>query len=79
MENKEELQQIIQRIEGLEEEKKAIQDDIREVYSEAKGKGYDVKVIRQVIKLSKMTMADRQEFEYELEKYKEILEMNNEV
>lgn len=50
-------------IERLEEEKKALADDIREVYSEAKGSGFDTKVMRQVIRLRKMETADRQEQE----------------
>ena len=57
------LRSFIERIERLEEEKKALADDIREVYSEAKGAGFDVKVMRQLIKLRKMDNDDRSEME----------------
>ena len=50
----ERLRSYIERIERLEEEKKALSDDIREVYSEAKGTGFDVKILRQIIRLRKM-------------------------
>ena len=49
----ERLRSFIERIERLEEEKKALSDDIREVYSEAKGTGFDIKVLRQIIRLRK--------------------------
>jgi len=48
---------------GLEEEKKALSDDIREIYSEAKGAGFDIKVLRQIIGLRKMDSRDRDEME----------------
>ena len=51
---KEHLRSFVERIERLEEEKKALADDIREVYSEAKGTGFDTKVMRQVVRLRKM-------------------------
>ncbi len=57
------LKSFIERIERLEEERKALGGDLREVYSEAKGGGFDVKIIRQVVKLRKMDKADRQEQE----------------
>ncbi|HTP78413.1 MAG TPA: DUF2312 domain-containing protein [Rhizomicrobium sp.] len=66
---KEHLRSFIERIERLEEEKKALADDIREVYSEAKGTGFDTKVMRQVIRLRKMESADRQEQEAMLDLY----------
>lgn len=69
MENTE-LQQFIERIEHLEEQKRDLSADIRGVYSELKSQGYDVKAVREIIKLRKMTQADRVEFGYELEKYK---------
>lgn len=59
----ERLKSFIQRIERLEDDKKAVQEDIKEVYSEAKGEGYDTKILRQVIKLLRMDRADRQEQE----------------
>lgn len=70
------LRTIIERIERLEEEKKALSDDIREVYSEAKGAGLDVKVLRQVIRLRKMDASDRSEMEEVLEVYKRALGMS---
>jgi uncharacterized protein (UPF0335 family) len=63
------LKSFIQRIERLEEERKALGGDLREVYSEAKGGGFDVKIIRQVVKLRKMDKADRQEQEALLQVY----------
>lgn len=58
---KEHLQSFVNRIERLEEEKAALIGDIREVYSEAKGTGFDTKTIRKVIALRKLDLADRQE------------------
>ena len=69
------LRTIIERIERLEEEKMALSDDIREVYSEAKGAGFDVKVIRQVVRLRKMDVTDRNEMEQILDVYKRALGM----
>ena len=66
---KEHLRSFIERIERLEEEKTALADDIREVYSEAKATGFDTKVMRQVVRLRKMESADRQEQEAMLELY----------
>ena len=71
----EKLRAYIQRIEKLEEEKKAISDDIREVFAEAKGNGFDPKVMRQVLRLRKMDVADRQEQEAVLDLYKYALGM----
>ena len=68
-----ELQNFIERIERLEEEKHELSQDINEVYSEAKGRGYDVKVMRQIIKLRKMDPADRAESCFLLEEYKKML------
>ncbi len=58
---REQLRSVVERIERLEEEKKAIADDIREVYGEAKANGYDTKVLRQVISLRKQDLSERQE------------------
>ena len=58
---REQLKSVVERIERLEEEKKAIADDIREVFAEAKGNGFDTKVLRQVISLRKQDLAERQE------------------
>ena len=66
---KEHLRAFIERVERLEEEKKALADDIREIYAEAKGTGFDTKVMRQVIRLRKMETADRQEQEAMLDLY----------
>lgn len=58
---REQLRSVVERIERLEEEKKGIADDIREVYGEAKANGYDTKVLRQIISLRKQDMSERQE------------------
>ena len=59
-----------ERIERLEEEKKCLGDDIREVYAEVKAVGYDTKITRQIIRLRKMRPDDRREMEMVLETYK---------
>ncbi|HYG86085.1 MAG TPA: DUF2312 domain-containing protein [Azospirillum sp.] len=69
------LRSFIERIERLEEEKKGLQDDIKEVYAEAKGTGFDAKIMRQIIRLRKMDKADLQEQEAILELYKQALGM----
>lgn len=69
------LRSFVERIERLEEEKAALAADIREVYSEAKGTGYDVKILRQIIRLRKMDVSDRQEQEEILDIYKRALGM----
>lgn len=69
----EQLRLFIERIERLEEDKKGISDDIKDVYSEAKGTGFDVKTIRSIIKLRAMEKAARQEAEALLETYKNAL------
>ena len=69
------LRTIIERIERLEDEKKALSDDIREVYSEAKGAGFDIKIIRQIVRLRKMDALDRSEMEQVLDVYKRALGM----
>lgn len=71
----ERLRSIVDRIERLEEEKKALSGDIREVFAEAKGAGFDVKILRQVLKLRKLEQADRQEQEHLLELYQRALGM----
>jgi uncharacterized protein (UPF0335 family) len=68
-----ELRLLIERIERLEEEKKAIADDIKDVYGEAKSRGYDTKTIRAVVRLRKMENHVRQEAEALLETYKAAL------
>ncbi|RPF70463.1 DUF2312 domain-containing protein [Aurantiacibacter spongiae] len=67
------LRLLIERIERLEEEKKGIADDIRDVYAEAKAVGYDPKIMRQVVKLRAMSADDRAEQEAILDTYKASL------
>ena len=67
------LRLLIERIERLEEEKKGIADDIRDVYSEAKAVGYDTKIMRQIVRLREMKPDDRAEMETVLETYKAAL------
>jgi uncharacterized protein (UPF0335 family) len=69
----ERLRSFVERIERLEEERAALGADIREVFAEAKGTGFDTKVMRQVIKLRKMEASDRQEQDHLLELYKRAL------
>ena len=71
----ERLKSLIERVERLEEEKAALAEDIREVYSEAKGSGFDVKIMRQIIRLRKMDTSDRQEQEAILDTYMAALGM----
>ena len=70
------LRSFIERIERLEEEKAAIAADIKDVYAEAKGTGFDVKIMRQLIRLRKMEDHDRSEQEEVLDLYKRALGMN---
>src|SRR5215475_4002198 len=72
---KDQLKAIVERIEHLEEEKKAISDDIRDVYAEAKGNGYDVRALRTVIRLRKQDKDERAEQEAILETYLHALGM----
>ena len=65
----ERLRLLIERIERLEEEKKGISDDIRDVYAEAKAMGYDTKALRQVVRLRKQDRQEREEQEAVLETY----------
>jgi uncharacterized protein (UPF0335 family) len=67
------LRLLIERIERLEEEKKGIADDIKDVYGEAKAVGYDPKIMRQVIRLRKMERHVREETEALLDTYKAAL------
>ena len=69
------LRLLIERIERLEEEKKGIADDIRDVYAEAKAVGYDPKIMRQIVRLRKMKPDDRSEQDMLLETYKTALGM----
>jgi len=67
------LKSFIERIERLEEEKAALAGDIREVYAEAKGTGFDTKIMRQVVRLRKMEPHDRSEQEQLLDLYKRAI------
>ena len=71
----ERLRSFIERIERLEEERAGIAGDIREVYSEAKGAGFDTKIMRQVVRLRKMDDHDRQEQDMVLDTYLHALGM----
>ncbi len=69
------LRSFIERIERLEEEKKALSSDMRDVFAEAKSTGFDVKAMRQVLKLRKQDMHERQEQEALVETYMNALGM----
>ena len=71
----ERLQSFVERIERLEEEKAVLSEDIKEVYSESKAVGFDVKIMRQIVRLRKMNSTDRQEQEELLDLYKNALGM----
>lgn len=70
------LRLLIERVERLEEEKKGISDDIRDVYNEAKAVGYDVKIMRQIVRLRKMKPDDRREMDMILDTYRNALGMD---
>ncbi len=69
------LRALIERIERLEEEKSSINQDIREIFAEAKSAGFDTKIMKAVIRLRKMNVADREEQEYLLETYRRALDI----
>ena len=72
---KDQLKSIIERIERLEEEKKAISEDIRDVYAESKGNGFDVKALRTIVRMRKQDHNERAEAETILETYMQALGM----
>ena len=72
----EQLRTFIERIERLEEEKKDVQDQIKEVFSEAKGVGFDTRIMRQLLRLRRLRDADRSEQEELLEIYKAAIGMS---
>lgn len=72
----EQLRLFIERIERLEEEKRGIADDIKDVYAESKSNGYDTKIMREIIKLRRMEKHHRDEAEALLEAYKAALGLN---
>jgi uncharacterized protein (UPF0335 family) len=69
------LRTLIERIERLEEEKKALSSDIRDIYAEAKSAGFDTKIMRTIIKLRKMNASDRDEQEFLLDTYRKALDL----
>jgi len=69
------LKSLIERIERLEEEKTALAADIREIFAEAKGHGFDTKIMRQVLRIRRLDNADRQEQEAVLDLYLSALGM----
>lgn len=69
------LRSLIERVERLEEEKKELNSDIRDIFAEAKSAGFDVKAMRTVLKLRKMNVADRDEQEAMVEIYRKALDM----
>lgn len=70
-----ELRSFVERIERLEEEKRAFSEDIREVYAELKGRGYSPKAVRELVKLRRQDPAERREFEAILDVYRDALGM----
>jgi uncharacterized protein (UPF0335 family) len=68
------LRSLIERIERLEEEKRELQSDIRDIFAEAKSAGFDVKAMRTILKLRKMNAADRDEQEVVVETYRKALD-----
>ena len=72
---KDQLKAFVERVERLEEEKKAIADDVRDVYAEAKASGFDVKALRAVVRLRKQDVNERKEQEAILETYLHALGM----
>ncbi|MCF6303221.1 MAG: DUF2312 domain-containing protein [Devosiaceae bacterium] len=76
---RDQLRAFIERIERLEEEKKAISEDIKEVYGEAKGTGFDVKAMRQIVRIRKLDASERMEQEAILDTYLHALGMAPDV
>jgi uncharacterized protein (UPF0335 family) len=72
---KDQLKSIVERVERLEEEKSALSGDIKEVYAEAKGNGFDTKIIRQVVRIRKMDSTEREEADALLDLYLSALGM----
>ena len=73
--SRDQLKAIIERIERMEEEKKTISDDVRDIYAEAKGSGYDVKALRTIVRMRKQDPNDRAEQETILETYMHAMGM----
>lgn len=68
-----ELKSFVERIERLADDKKAIGDDIKDIFTEMKGRGYDVKIVREILKIRKIDRATRDEMETILDTYKAAL------
>jgi uncharacterized protein (UPF0335 family) len=73
--SKDQLRSVIERIERMEEEKKVIAEDIRDIYAEAKGNGYDVKALRTIVRMRKQDPNERAEAETILETYMHAMGM----
>jgi uncharacterized protein (UPF0335 family) len=73
---KDHLKAFVERVERLEEEKKTITEDIRDVYAEAKANGFDVKALRTIVRLRKQDADERREYEAILDTYMHALGMN---
>ena len=71
----ERLRSLVERVEHLEEEKKALSSDIKDIFAEAKSAGFDVKIMREIIRLRRMDAADRDEREYLLDLYKKAIDL----
>lgn len=71
----ERLRSFVKRIEKLEEDKAAVAEDLKEVYAEAKGTGFDVKIIRKIVQIRKMELEKRREQDELIELYKSALGM----
>jgi uncharacterized protein (UPF0335 family) len=71
----ERLRSLIERIERLEEEKKELSNDIRDIFAEAKSAGFDVNIMREILKLRKKDAADRDEQDYLIETYRKALDL----
>ena len=69
------LRSLIERIERLNEEKAALESDIRDIFAEAKSAGFDVKIMREIIKLRKQNAAERDENDFLLETYRKALDI----
>ena len=72
----EELKQFVERVERLEEEKKALVDDIKDVFAELKGRGFDVRAVREILAIRKQDRSERQEHEAILDLYMTALGMS---
>lgn len=69
------LRSLLERIERLTEERRSIQDDIKDIFSEAESAGFDVKIMRNILKLRKMDTASRNEQDFLIETYRKALEL----